>query len=91
MNVPRSLHVLIPIVEKWGIGDDYEREHLISTASLEELKKLVECYNLIDENDLWSWLAGDESFGDKPTFEYLAFTNMTMAVESAKLKIYLQS
>jgi len=86
-NVPTPLVKLLPIAEKWGIGDDFEREEALDKASAEELEKLVHCIDKISDEDLFDWLSGDESFNANPSAEYLALTNLTMAIDSAKLKL----
>jgi len=45
-RLPAALICLIPMAEKWGIGDDYERESKVRSTSTEELLELVHC---IDE------------------------------------------
>jgi succinate dehydrogenase flavin-adding protein (antitoxin of CptAB toxin-antitoxin module) len=86
-NIPSALVSLLPMAERWGIGDDFERENHISKASISELDELVHCIDEISDDDLFGWLAGEESFSQIPSDEYLAITNMTMAIESAKLKL----
>jgi len=85
-NIPKALVPLLPMAEKWGIGDDYERESAIERASREELHELIHCLDDIKDNELFGWLGGPESFNKKPTEEYLAFTCLTMAFHSAKLE-----
>jgi hypothetical protein len=85
-NVPDEIVPLIPYAEKWGIGDDYERERKISNATDAELVDLVRCFAAIDRNAFFAWLEGPESYDVKPTDEYVAFTCLTMAVESAKIE-----
>ena len=86
-NVPKALAPLLPMAEKWGIGDDFEREDTISRASRQELEMLIHCIDSISDEDLYGWLAGPESFSRKPSEEYLAVTCLTMAIDSAKLKL----
>lgn len=86
-QVPPALIPLLPMTEKWGIGDDYEREKAISNASREELESLVHCIDGIEDEDLFGWLSGPESHNPKPTEAYLALTALTMAIDSAKLKL----
>ena len=33
--------MLLPLAERWGVGDDYDREALVSAASDAELTSLV--------------------------------------------------
>lgn len=86
-NVPSALVSLLPMAELWGIGDDFVRENNILKASISELDELIHCIDEISDDDLFGWLAGEESFSKTPSDEYLAITNMTMAIESAKLKL----
>lgn len=85
--LPSALVSLLPIAEKWGIGDDCEREKAIAAASPEELELLVHCIDGISDEDLYGWLSGPQSYDPNPTQEYLAVTALTMAIESAKLKL----
>lgn len=86
-RVPSALIPLLPMAEKWGVGDDSEREKAISSASPEELESLVHCIDGISDQDLFDWLSGPESYNPKPSKEYLALTALTMAIDSAKLKL----
>jgi len=86
-QVPSALVPLLPMAEKWGIGDDYEREMAIGNASLQELQSLIHCIDGIGDDDLFGWLSGPESHNPRPSEEYLAFTTLTMAIDSAKLKL----
>lgn len=86
-KVPKALVPLLPMAEKWGIGDDYERENAIKHASREKLDELIHCLDGIGDEDLFGWLGGAESLNKKPTDEYLAFTCLTMAFHSAKLEL----
>lgn len=79
--------LLLPMAEKWGIGDDYEREAAVANASRQELETLVHCVDGVNDDDLYGWLAGPESYNPNPTPEYLAITCLTMAIDSAKLKL----
>lgn len=86
-NVPEPLVGLLPMAEKWGIGDDFERDGALNKASERELEELVHSIDSIADEDLFDWLSGDESFNANPSPEYLAITNLTMAIDSAKLKL----
>lgn len=86
-NVPSELHSAIQLAEKWGIGDDYEREQAIVNASRNELEELAHSLDDVDDGALVGWLTGKESKQEPLSQEYLAFTNLTMAVQSAKIKI----
>src|SRR5262245_15936339 len=86
-NVPQSLRSLMPIAEEWGIGDDFDREQALNRASPEDLEMLVHCIDGISDDEFYGWLAGPESFSSNPTKEYIAFSCLSLAIESAKLKL----
>ena len=86
-NIPSALAPLLPVAERWGIGDDFEREAAVANASREELEALVHSIDGISDDDLYGWLSGPESFNPAPSAEYLAFTALTMVIDSAKLKL----
>jgi hypothetical protein len=90
-NVPAALVPLLPMAEKWGIGDDFEREEALAKASREELEEVVHSIDEISDDDLFGWLSGEESFNPKPSEEYLAITCLTMAIDSAKMKLQKMS
>jgi hypothetical protein len=79
-KVPEPLRPLIPLAEKWGISDDILRMDALDAASsdeLAELRRIVASH----EDLLEAWLAGPESYQDKPTPEYIAFASMVMAAD----------
>ena len=86
-KVPETLVPLLPMAEKWGISDDYEREEAISQASSDELLTLVHCIDDISDQELFGWLGGPESHSAEPSAVYLAITCLTMAIDSAKAKL----
>jgi len=86
-KVPAPLVPLLPIAEKWGIGDDFERERVVSIASLRELESLIHSIDEISDEDLFGWLSGPESHNPKPSEEYIALTALMMAMDSAKIKL----
>ena len=86
-NVPPDLRPVIPFAEKWGISDDYDREETISNASREELAAIASSFDNVDNEVLTGWLTGPESKREHLSQEYVAFTNLTMAIHSAKLKL----
>lgn len=87
-RLPEALAPLIPMAEKWGIGDDVERDEMVKNASNAELDELVHCIDPITDDDLYGWLSGPESFNPEPTDEYLAITCLTMAIDSAKMRLH---
>jgi hypothetical protein len=86
-RIPSALIPLIPMVEKWGIGDDYDREAAVSKASTAELEALIQSIDETSDEDLYGWLAGPESRDPRPSQEYVAFTNFTMAIDSARVRL----
>ena len=84
-TVPIELACLIPIAQIWGIGDDFEREEALGKATSQELKEVAHCLDAVDDAVLTGWLTGEESEKPNPSDAYLAITNLTMAVHSAKL------
>jgi hypothetical protein len=86
-QVPEPCRVLLPLAERWGLGDDYEREALVSTAGNSELEALVRSVDAVPDEALYGWLAGPESQSAQPTQEYVAVTCLTMAVASARLEL----
>lgn len=86
-KLPHEVAELIPLAEKWGIGDDYEREEAVKNASPEQLLELARCLDRVEQKKLFDWLAGPESRDPNPSPEYVAFTCLTMAIDSAKLKL----
>jgi hypothetical protein len=84
-NIPAAIIDLIPLVEKWGIGDDFEREDAIYNATDDDLQLLATCLDASNSNILFDWLCGEESKNKTSTREYIAFTNFSMAIDLAKV------
>ena len=84
--VPPEVRHLLPAAEQWGIADDGYREDKVDEADEESRRRLVA---LVDEapDELWSWLVGPESHSESPSAEYVALTCLTMAADSARLKL----
>jgi len=40
-NIPENLHPLIPLIKKWSVSDDSDREQLVDEATEKEKKRLV--------------------------------------------------
>ena len=85
-KVPLSARSLIPLARRWGLGDDFEREDMVSSASDEELQSLIRAGERLDE-DFWNWLAGSESLSPSPSLEYVTMTAFTMAIDSARVRL----
>ncbi len=86
-KIPRSCVPLLELAELWGIGDDFERESAVSKAPREALQQLIDAIQQMPDDELFEWLAGPESHSTTPSPEYLAFTCLTMAYDSARLKL----
>jgi hypothetical protein len=86
-RIPKALHHLIPVVEEWGITDDYDREEKLSKATDAELRALISSIDDVSDADLFGWLEGPESSSPMPSDEYARFTCLTMAIDSAKVKL----
>jgi hypothetical protein len=82
-RVPEELRCWIPLAERWGIGDDLIREDCIEKATAEELRELLEWQP--DDGTLDAWLTGPESSGARVSEEYVAFTCLVMAYDSARI------
>jgi hypothetical protein len=77
---------LIALAERWGIGDDGDREDAVSSASEPELRELVETVDAVPR-EFWDWLVGPDSEDRPPSREYVAMTNMTLAADSARIDL----
>lgn len=86
-RVPRPLVRLVPMAEKWGIDDDYDRACAVRNASLDELEALVHCIDDVTDDDLFGWLSGSEADHQNPSPEYVAFSDLTMAIDLARLRL----
>lgn len=77
-NVPEDLRHLVPLAEKWGIGDDVERAEFIDRASAGDRQALVQAITP-HQSRITAWL---DSFGMDPmSDEAAAFMYMQLAVE----------
>lgn len=81
-RIPKELHGLIPLAEKFGVSDDCLRESLVKNSSVPEINELKSgvCSN---EDALDNWLAGLEAQGPSFSDEYIAFSAMRMAADYA--------
>lgn len=86
-KVPKSCVHLATLAERWGIGDDFDREQAVAKASKDDLRELVNAIQALPDETLFDWLAGPESYSQKPTKEYVAFTCLIMAYDSARVKL----
>lgn len=83
--VPPSLRPLVPMAERWGIGDDVIRSEAVEAAPIQDLEALASCFDDVSDDELDDWLAGPESYDEEPSPEYLAFSCLLMAMDLAKL------
>ncbi len=81
-EVPEKFWPLVPYAEFWGIADDWQRERLVKDAPADVQFNLQEVVLAFD-SALGDWLAGPAA--DDPPFsdEYIAFTAMRMAADTA--------
>lgn len=86
-RVPPAARPVLALAEVWGITDDYEREGAVSRATADDLQVLVAAVDSLD-NDFWEWLSGPASLERRPSPEYVAITALTMAADSARLKLH---
>jgi hypothetical protein len=81
-NVPPPCLLLLPYAEFWGVADDWKREGLVSAAPLEVRQNLKSAVAEFDE-PLDDWLAGPDADAAQLSAEYVAFTALRMAADSA--------
>jgi hypothetical protein len=81
-RVPEQFRGLIPLAERWGIGDDLVREDCVMKATEAELTELLSIGSVYDAM-LTEWLVGPESYSPNPTDEYVAFSCLGMAWDLA--------
>ncbi len=86
-RIPEGCSHLVPLAERWGLGDDFEREEKLASAERADLQELVKAIQDLPGDTLFDWLAGPESRSVTPTPEYVAFTCLTMAYDSARSKL----
>ena len=77
-NLPDDLRQLVPLAERWGIGDDVERDEYGRAASPADREALREAVVPLYPQ-ITAWL---DSFGDSPMpDEAAAFMYMQLAIE----------
>jgi len=82
--IPCALQHLVPLVEKWGLGDDGYRDEQIENASIPELKKIVGSLSNETMEELNKWLE-DGTEIETVSEEYLNYTAFLMAYEYADI------
>jgi hypothetical protein len=86
-NVPEPVVPLLALADEWGVGDDIERGRKVEAASPDELTALIDAVDAVDDDALYGWLSGDESYSASPSPEYVAITNVTMAADQARVRL----
>jgi hypothetical protein len=81
-RVPPPIRALLPLAERFGIADDGAREQVVRAADPHEVRALVASVREHDDA-LDMWLSGPEAAGPEWTDEYIAFSAMRMAADSA--------
>jgi hypothetical protein len=83
-NVPEDLRHLVPLAERWGIGDDVDRHAAVGRATPAEREELERAVAPADAR-ITAWL---DSFGQQPMpDEAGAFMYMQLALEEMRLGI----
>jgi hypothetical protein len=85
--MPETVRPLLSLAREWGIHDDVERSLRVGDASLDQLRAIVAAVDAIPEDDLYGWLAGEESLAASPSAEYIAVTCLTMAADEARVRL----
>lgn len=78
-NVPEDLRSLLPLAERWGIGDDLDRNAVIRSSTAAERQELREAVARKGQA-ITAWLDSFESGADM-TPEAAAYMYMQLAVE----------
>lgn len=81
--VPPELRSLLPLAERWGIGDDYDRCAAVDNASEEERAALVAAVADAPPS-LYDWLLAESH----PPYssEWAALTDLTQAYDYARIR-----
>jgi hypothetical protein len=83
-HVPSSVRPLIPLAQRWGIGDDGYRDRAVRAAAAAELEELLDALAGPAGDAMYDWLAGPAAEATV-TDEYAAFTAMSMAADLARV------
>lgn len=81
-KVPEALHPLIPYAEFWGMTSEDSREELVDSGP-RDLVMNMKAVVLSFQKTWEDWLTGPASNRRPLSPEYLAFTAMVMAADSA--------
>jgi len=80
-NVPAELRHLVPLAERWGIGDDVDRNAAVDRATSAERAELERTLDPVQDR-ITAWL---DSFGQRPMpDEAAAFMYMQLALEEMR-------
>jgi hypothetical protein len=82
-RVPEAMQRWLGLAERWGIGDDFDRCNAVEAASESDLRELLSFEQ--DYDAACEWLAGPEAESSKPTREYIAFSDLAMAWQRARV------
>jgi hypothetical protein len=85
VKIPGFMAHLIPLAEKWGIGDDVARSNAVRAASGKELEILAHCMDQLDGEELERYFTGPEAQKDDVSDEYAAMTCLMMAMDLARV------
>jgi hypothetical protein len=89
--VPAGVEVLFALVGEWGLGDDVARWRKVQSATDDDLRRLIQHVDSVDETALYGWLSGPESFLPSTSREYQAITCVTMAADQARVTLSRRS
>ena len=81
-RLPPSAIALIPMAERWNIGDDGDRSQAVAALGDRELQALARCLEDVDE-DFWEWLSTTTDH----TPEYFAMVILVMAMDLANVLV----
>jgi len=81
-NVPDQFIEYLPYAALWGVTDNDVRDELVDIAPENAKDDLIRVVKEIDAS-LDDWLAGGESYAASPSREYLAFSCLRLAGDSA--------
>ena len=86
--VPSGVTHLIPLADKWNIGDDFERSQAVRRATVGELSVSRRVSRCIGRRGPL-WMAGGRGVPARsdPSPEYIAFSNLALALDEARLRL----
>lgn len=82
-KIPPELRTFIPYVEKWGQQDINVRERLVENATIEEMHDLASIWEICI-GPISRWLQEPQARAKSTIDEYVAFTCLILAVDSAR-------